>query len=74
MSNSRSMNDDNKTDTNIKSEVKKLLKEGYNIDSNLISYLRGKYSDNSVVDVILDEFRMKKNKEPPTDPSNPFNF
>lgn len=62
MSNSRVMNDDNKNDTNIKSEVKKLLKEGYNIDSNLISYLRGKYSDNAVVDIILDEFRMRKTK------------
>ena len=62
MSNSRSMNDDNKTDTNIKLEVKQLLKEGYNIDSNLISFLRNKYNDNKVVDVILDDFRRKKNK------------
>ena len=60
MSNSRSMNDDNKTDTNIKLEVKQLLKEGYNIDSNLISFLRNKYNDNKVVDVILDDFKRKK--------------
>lgn len=62
MSNIRNMNEDNKSDSTIKNEVRKLVKEGYNIDSNLVNYLKSKYSDSSIVDVILDEFKQRKVK------------
>ena len=53
---------DDKNEMNIKNEVRKLIKEGYKFDSNLISHLTNKYSEKSIVDVILEQFKDKKTK------------
>ena len=56
--NPKNDDDDNtKMDSTIKTEVKKLFKEGHKLNSDTVSYLRGKYNDEAVIDVILDEFR-----------------
>lgn len=58
----RNMSDNNKQRTDIDKEVNILFNEGYNLDSNLLSYLRTKYNDNKVVETILNNFKLKKRK------------
>jgi hypothetical protein len=51
------LNEDNKMTSAIKDEVKRLMKENYNFDSRLVTHLRSKYTDDSVIEGILELFR-----------------
>lgn len=56
------LEEDNKLENNIKSEVKKLFNDKYTIDEKVVNKLRRKYNDTSVIEVILEELKEKKDK------------
>ena len=56
------MNENNKNESTIKNEVKHLIQKGYSYDHQLYNILKNKYDDNSIVDLILEEFKIKKRK------------
>ena len=64
MSNSRNMNDNNKNDLDKAfAEVEDLAKQGYDeLNKDLINHLQRKYSDSHIVELILDQFKLRKNK------------
>ena len=64
MSNSRNMNDNNKNDLDKAfAEVEDLAKQGYDeLNKDLINHLQRKYPDSHIVELILDQFKLRKNK------------
>ena len=64
MSNSRNMNDNNKNDLDkALAEAQELSKQGYDeLNRDLINHLQRKYPDSHIVELILDQFKLKKNK------------